>query len=71
LAFVRSVVAINLLLAAQFVALWNRRVKTTRMRGFLWFLLPVPLIIVFIRYLGNGMDLEIKFHTLSFFFTSW
>lgn len=59
LVFVLAAVALNLLLAAKFVALKNRWVKTARVIGVLWFLLSVPLTIVFIRYLVNGMGLEV------------
>jgi CubicO group peptidase (beta-lactamase class C family) len=58
LVFVLAAVAFNLLLAALFVAQRNGWTKTARVIGVLWFLLSVPLTIVFVRYLGNGMGLE-------------
>jgi CubicO group peptidase (beta-lactamase class C family) len=59
LIFVLTAVAFNLLLAALFVAQRKGWTRAVRVIGVLWLLLSVPFGIVFVRYLNNGMGLEI------------
>ncbi len=54
LIFILTAIAFLLLLAVLLATQENRRVKTTWVTGVLWFLLAVPLALVFSRYLAEG-----------------
>jgi hypothetical protein len=57
LIFALTAIAFMLLLAVLLAAQKNRRVRTTWVIGVLWFLLALPLALVFSRYLAEGRGL--------------
>ena len=57
--FVLSATLFNLLIAAIFIAQKNENDRLVKTFGIAWLLLGIPLLIVFIEYLGEGKSVDL------------